>query len=150
MSWTTSLALLTNLMSSLTSWLFHENTDWHVYIFHTIYPTRQNWQMIMSQTKIFNFFPGSVHAFSMIKILSYFASRNRNTYIANWNIWINWLYFEISNSRQKQCLTIDTRDINDLGPAKFRTQADSGYIFQSKWRTNWFQKWQHSINNSMS
>ena len=31
-----------------------------VYIFRTMYPTRQNWQMIMSQTKIFNFFPGSV------------------------------------------------------------------------------------------
>ena len=28
-----------------------------VYIFHTIYPSRQNWQMIMSQTQIFNFFP---------------------------------------------------------------------------------------------
>ena len=31
-----------------------------VYIFHTIYPSTQNWQMIMSQTQIFNFFPGSV------------------------------------------------------------------------------------------
>ena len=29
-----------------------------VYIFRTIYPTRQHWQMILSQTKIFNFFPG--------------------------------------------------------------------------------------------
>ena len=28
----------------------------YVYIFHTISPTRRNWQMIMSQTKIFNFF----------------------------------------------------------------------------------------------
>ena len=27
-----------------------------MYIFHTIYPTRQNWQKIMLQTKIFNFF----------------------------------------------------------------------------------------------
>ena len=27
-----------------------------VYIFHTVYQARQNWQMIMSQTKIFNFF----------------------------------------------------------------------------------------------
>ena len=27
-----------------------------VHIFHTIYPSRQNWQMIMSQTQIFNFF----------------------------------------------------------------------------------------------
>ena len=57
-----------------------------VYIFHTIYPTRQNWQMIMSQTKIFNFFPGSVHAFSVIKILSSFASRHKNNYITNRNL----------------------------------------------------------------
>ena len=27
-----------------------------VYIFHTIYLTRNNWQMILSQTKIFIFF----------------------------------------------------------------------------------------------
>ena len=27
-----------------------------VYIFHTIYPARQNWQMIMSQTRIYIFF----------------------------------------------------------------------------------------------
>ena len=27
-----------------------------VYVFHTIYPDRQNWEMIMSQTHIFNFF----------------------------------------------------------------------------------------------
>ena len=33
-----------------------------VYIFHTIYPNRQNREMIMSQTHIFNFFPGSVHS----------------------------------------------------------------------------------------
>ena len=92
-----------------------------VYIFHTIYPTRQNWQMIMSQTKIFNFFPRSVQATSIVGILSSFASRYKHTYIPNRNIWIDRLYFEISNSKQKQCLTIDTRDVNDLGPGKFRT-----------------------------
>ena len=27
-----------------------------LYIFHTIYPSRQNWEMIMSQTQIFIFF----------------------------------------------------------------------------------------------
>ena len=97
-----------------------------VYIFHTVYPTRQNWQMIMSQTKIFNFFPGSVQASSIERILSSFASRYRNTYIPNQDIWINKLYFDISNSKLKQCLTIDTHDVNDLGPGKFRTQADSG------------------------
>ena len=26
-----------------------------VYIFHTLYPTRWHWQMILSQTKLFNF-----------------------------------------------------------------------------------------------
>ena len=31
----------------------------------------------------------------------------------------------MSNSAQKQCLTIDTRDVNNLGPAKFRAQADN-------------------------
>ena len=81
--------------------------------------------MILSQTKVFDFFPGSVQALSIIKILSSFASRYKNNYIPNRNLWINRLYYEISNSRQKQCLTIDTRDVNELGPAKLRTQADS-------------------------
>ena len=97
-----------------------------VYIFHTIYPSRKNWQMIMSQTQIFNFFPGSVHTGSLVRILSIFAGNYKNTYISNGNIWINRLYFEISNSQQKQWLTVDTRDVNKLGSGKFRTQADSG------------------------
>ena len=42
----------------------------YVYIFHTIYPTRDNWQMILSQTKIFNIFPGSIQASSVIKMLT--------------------------------------------------------------------------------
>ena len=42
----------------------------YVYIFHTIYPTRNNWQMILSQTKIFNIFPGSIQASSVIKMLT--------------------------------------------------------------------------------
>ena len=92
-----------------------------VYIFDTIYPTRQNWQMILSQTKISNFLPGSAHAGSVQRILSSFASRYRNSYVPTQNIWINRLYFDISNSKLKQCLTVDTRDVNDLGPGKFRT-----------------------------
>ena len=96
-----------------------------VYIFHTIYHTRQHWQMILSQTKIFSFFPGSVQASSIIRILSSFCNRYGHNYIPHRDLWINRLYFEISNSTQKQCLTIDTRDVNDLGPAKFRTQPDN-------------------------
>ena len=46
-----------------------------VYIFHTIYPTRNNWKMIPSQTKIFDIFPGSIQASSVFKILSSYCSR---------------------------------------------------------------------------
>ena len=97
-----------------------------IYVFHTIYPGRQSWEMIMSQTHIFNFFPGSVHSGRILKTLSLFASRERNTYVPTNQIWLNRLYFQISNSRDKICLTIDTRDVNHFGPGKFRTKADSG------------------------
>ena len=97
-----------------------------VYVFHTIYPGRQSWEMIMSQTHIFNFLPGSVHSGRILKTFSLFASRERNTYVLTNQIWLNRLYFQISNSKDKLCLTIDTRDTNDFGPGKFRTRADSG------------------------
>ena len=46
-----------------------------VYVFHTIYPGRQNWQMIISQTKIFDIFPGSVQANTIIGMLSSLCTR---------------------------------------------------------------------------
>ena len=52
-----------------------------------------------------------------------FAGRYKHNYIPHRDLCTSQLYFEISNSTEKQCLTIDTRDINDLGLAKFRTQA---------------------------
>ena len=50
-----------------------------VYVFHTIYPRRQSWEMIMSQTHILNFFPGSAHSGRILKTLSLFTSRERET-----------------------------------------------------------------------
>ena len=47
-------------------------------------------------------------------------------YIPNKSVWLNKLYFEISNSKEKKCLKIDTRDVNDFGPGKFRASADNG------------------------
>ena len=35
-------------------------------------------------------------------------------------------FFDISPSKEKQCLTDNARPINDLGPGKFRTSADNG------------------------
>ena len=40
------------------------------YVFHTMYPSKQNWQMITSQTKIFNIFPGSIQVSAISKILT--------------------------------------------------------------------------------
>ena len=96
-----------------------------MYVFHTLYSTRQNWQMILSQAKILNIFPGSLQASSILKSLSSFCSRYKYNYIRCRDCRINRLYFHIFNSCRKQCLTIDTRDANNSGPAKFRTQADS-------------------------
>ena len=96
-----------------------------VYIFHTIYPSRQNWQMIMSQTQIFNFFSDSIQAGAIVRLLSSFAIRIKNGYLPHRNVWINKLYFHISNSQEKQCLTVDARDVSSLGPGKFRTLADN-------------------------
>ena len=41
-------------------------------------------------------------------------------------MWLNKLYFQISNSKEKKCLTVDTREVNELGPGKFRTSASNG------------------------
>ena len=80
--------------------------------------------MILSQTKIFNIFPGSLHTASVVQILSSYCNRYTYEYIPHRDLWLNRLYFEISNSSKKQCLTIDARDVNKLGPSKFRTGAE--------------------------
>ena len=72
-----------------------------VYVFHTMYPTRSNWQMILSQTKIFNIFPGSLQTSSVIKILYSYCNRYIYEYILHRYLWLNRLYFEISNSTEK-------------------------------------------------
>ena len=54
-------------------------------VFHTIYPTRQNWKMILCQTKIINIFAGSIQASSMVTILSSFCSRYKYNYVPNTN-----------------------------------------------------------------
>ena len=72
------------------------------------------------------FFPGSVHNGKILRTVSLFANKFKNSYVPTRNMWLSRLYFNISNSKQKQCFTIDTRDIHDFGLGKFRTSADSG------------------------
>ena len=80
----------------------------------------------MSQVHIFHFFPGSIHNSRLLKTLSLFASRQKSIYLPNRNVWLNKIYFQISNSQEKKCLTIDTRDTNEFGPGKFRTNTQNG------------------------
>ena len=55
-------------------------------------------QMIISQTKIFNVFPGSLQTTSAAKILSSYCNRYIYKCIPYEDLWINGLYFEISSS----------------------------------------------------
>ena len=72
------------------------------YVFHRIYQKRSNWQMILSQTKILNIFPGSLQTPSVVKILSSYYNRYTCEYILHRDLWLIRLYFEISNSLEKK------------------------------------------------
>ena len=87
--------------------------------------------MILSQTKIFF---GSIQVSSVVKILFSYCSRYTYEYISHRELLLNRLYFNISSSNKKQCLTIDARDVSSLGPVRFRTEAD--YSNEQFWYFN--------------
>ena len=101
----------------------------------------------MPQTHIFNVFPGSVHSGTILRTISLFANKYKSTYVPTRNLWLSKLYYNVSNSKQKQYLTIETRHINDLGPGKFRTQVDNDtcqifYYNRDKSDTSFNSFWQ--------
>ena len=95
-----------------------------LYIFHIIYPTKSIWQMILSQTKIFNIFPSTIQLGNILKILTNSCDRNAISYIPARDLWINLLYLSLSNESKYSCLTIDCRK---SGPAKYKTEANSNF-----------------------
>ena len=94
-----------------------------VYVFHTIYPTRSNWQMILSQRKIFNI--SWIFTDILIKTLPSYCNRYTYKHMPHRDLCLNRLSFEISNPTKIQCLMIDMKHVNDVGPAKFRTGAEN-------------------------
>ena len=78
-----------------------------VYIFHITFLHMSNWQMILSQTKIFNIFPSAIQLGNMSKILTNNCDRDTNFKIAKKNY---------------SCLTIDC---GKSGSSKYRTEADN-------------------------
>ena len=95
-----------------------------LYIFHIIYPTKSIWQMILSQTKIFNIFPSTIQLGNILKTLTNNCDRDTINYISTRDLWLNQLYLSLSNESKYSCLTIDCRK---SGPAKYRTDTDSSF-----------------------
>ena len=93
-----------------------------IYIFHIVFPQFRNWQMIISQTKIFNIFPSAVQLGNLSKLLTNNCDRETLKYIIKRDLWINRLYFEIANRKDYSCLTIH---YGKSGPSKCRTEADN-------------------------
>ena len=78
-----------------------------IYIFHIVFPQLRNWQMNLSQTKIFNILPPALQLRNLSKLLSNSCDRETLKYIPKHELWINRLYFEIANRKDYSCLTID-------------------------------------------
>ena len=93
-----------------------------IYIFHIVFPQLRNWQMIISQNKIFNTFPSAVQLGHLSKILTNNCDGETLKYMPKRELWINRLYFEIANRKDYSCLTIDC---GKSGPSKYRTEADN-------------------------
>ena len=95
-----------------------------VYIFHTIYPEKTNWKIILSQTNICNIFLANVSLTSVQKILEGICIRKTRKYIPQSALWISRLFIELANKNDRVCLTLDCSRINEEAPGRFRTKVD--------------------------
>ena len=96
-----------------------------VYIFHTIYLEKANWQTILSQTIIYNVFPATVALNNVRKILEGACIRKASKYIPQASLWISRIFIELANRDGKVCLTLDCSNTNRDGPGRFCTEADN-------------------------
>ena len=88
-------------------------------MFHTVFPEKSNWRLILSYTNIFNIFN------SIRKILEGAYSRKTKKYIPQNAFWLNRLFFDLASTNDKLCLTINLSGVNKDGPGTFRTKADN-------------------------
>ena len=95
-----------------------------VYVFHKIYPEKENEKRILSQTNIFNIFPVSVPLASVRRILENVCIRKIRKYIPQYTLWISRLFTELTNRDDRVCLTLDCSSVNKDGPGRIRTDAD--------------------------
>ena len=60
-----------------------------IYLFHIIYPEKSIWQIIISQTRIFNIFSGSIQLSSVLKMIANNCHRETLSYIPIRDLWLN-------------------------------------------------------------
>ena len=101
---------------------YHYNV---LYAFHVIKTTKEIWQKIISQTTCFNIFPKSTPVTTVLRILQDNCTKTQTKYIPVRNLWIFRLYNDLANSRERTCLTISCDNINENGPARYRTQSSN-------------------------
>ena len=65
-----------------------------VYIFHIIYSEKSMRKLILSQTNIFNIFPGSIQQSSVLKILQGNCLRESFIYLPQNSLWIKRLFVD--------------------------------------------------------
>ena len=60
-----------------------------LYIFHINYPEEWIWKLILSQTKMFNIFPGFIQQSSIMNIILSNCTRERVGYLPQNSLWLN-------------------------------------------------------------
>ena len=60
-----------------------------LYIFHITYPEEWIWKLILSQTKMFNIFPGFIQQSSIMNIILSNCIRERVGYLPQNSLWLN-------------------------------------------------------------
>ena len=61
----------------------------------------------------------------MRNILEGACSRKTRKYILQNAFWLHRLFFDLANTNEKLCLTINSSGVNKDGPGRFRTKADN-------------------------
>ena len=96
-----------------------------VYVFHTLNPSCQIWQKIISQTDNFNIFPANVPYNTAAKILQSNCILQSKKYVPARSLWLSKVFTDLANSHEKHCLTIDCGFLNRNGLAQYRSSADN-------------------------
>ena len=96
-----------------------------VYVFHVIVPASQIWQKIISQTNMFNIFPATLPHNAVAKIIQSNCILQSKKYVPARSLWLNRVFTDLANSREKNWLTIDCSYINKNGPGRNRLLADN-------------------------